>query len=58
MFLRHYTRQILVARLPKLLDHPDWQWRRKAPWTSPWRIVTIGDTTQRVREASIATRLR
>jgi hypothetical protein len=57
MSLRHYEGHILVVRLPRLVDQPQLAVQDHATWTSPWRIVTVGESADKVRQAVIAKRL-
>ena len=43
----------LVTRLAPLPDRPLIAVAAKAPWTSPWRVLTIGST----RQASLESRI-
>jgi hypothetical protein len=58
MHLRHYAGDILVTRLPMLPEDREVSVKTHSPWTSPWRVLTIGASAEAVRDAKIAALLR
>jgi hypothetical protein len=54
MHLRHYDADTLVVRLPQFGPEPKLAVRAKSPWTSPWRLLTVGPARESVERAALA----